>query len=76
LAVFDIGGTSVKHGIWEKQALSEVSAFPTPDTFEKLLEKIRQVIDAYDRSIEGIAISSPGAVDQPKRQILGVSPVE
>lgn len=76
LAVFDIGGTSVKHGIWEKQALSEVSAFPTPDTFEKLLEKFKQVIDAYDRSIEGIAISSPGAVDQVKRQILGISAVE
>lgn len=76
LAVFDIGGTSVKHGIWEKQALSEVSAFPTPDTFEKLLEKFKQVIDTYDRSIEGIAISSPGAVDQVKRQILGISAVE
>lgn len=76
LAVFDIGGTSVKHGFWEKQSLSEVSAFPTPDTFEKLLEKFKQVIDAYDRSIEGIAISSPGAVDQVKKQILGISAVE
>ncbi|WP_429976114.1 ROK family protein [Enterococcus sp. DIV0086] len=76
LAVFDIGGTSVKHGVWEKQSLSEVSAFPTPDTFEKLLEKFKQVIGAYNRSIEGIAISSPGAVDQVKKQILGISAVE
>ncbi|MBO0453908.1 ROK family protein [Candidatus Enterococcus murrayae] len=76
LAVFDIGGTTVKHGVWMNQRISQVSAFQTPETFEELLEKMKQTINAYNKPFEGIAISAPGAVDQEQRKILGISAVD
>ncbi|MGK0606620.1 ROK family protein [Enterococcus gilvus] len=76
IVVFDIGGTTVKHGIWLNQTLSEVSAFSTPKTFEELLEIFKRVMNDYNQSFEGIAISAPGAVDQEQRKIFGISAVE
>lgn len=76
LAVFDIGGTAVKHGVWDNGQLSQVDAFPTPQTYEDLLDKLRQTIQHYEQPIAGVAISSPGAVDVAQRQILGISAVE
>lgn len=76
LVVVDIGGTTVKHGVWEKHKLSEVSAFSTPDTFEAFLENLQLAIEKYDQTFEGLAISAPGAVDQEQRKILGISAVD
>ncbi|MGG5314538.1 ROK family protein [Enterococcus sp. AZ072] len=76
LAVFDIGGTAVKHGLWTNGRLTKVDSFATPQNYEALLNKFRQTIQQYDQPIEGAAISSPGAVDVAKRQILGISAVE
>ncbi len=76
LAVFDIGGTAVKHGVWENDNLIELNSFPTPASFEELLEKFQQVIQGYGKKIGGVAISSPGAVDSEKRTILGISAVD
>lgn len=76
IVVVDIGGTTVKHGVWEKHKLSEVSAFSTPDTFEAFLENLQLAIEKYDQTFEGIAISAPGAVDQEQRKILGISAVD
>ena len=76
LVVVDIGGTTVKHGVWEKHKLSEVSAFSTPDTFEAFLENLQLAIEKYDQTLEGLAISAPGAVDQEQRKILGISAVD
>ncbi len=64
LGVFDIGGTTVKHGIWEHQQLSPVNAFPTPVTFDELLRNMAEIIRDAKRPLTGIAISAPGAVDQ------------
>ena len=75
LGVFDIGGTTVKHGIWEHQQLSPVNAFPTPVTFDELLRNRAEIIRDAKRPLTGIAISAPGAVDQEKRKILGISAV-
>ena len=75
LGVFDIGGTTVKHGIWEHQQLSPVNAFPTPVTFDELLRNMAEIIRDAKRPLTGIAISAPGAVDQEKRKILGISAV-
>lgn len=75
LVVFDIGGTTVKHGIWENQRLSEISAFPTPETFDRLLDNFKHIVNDYERPVAGIAISAPGAVDQEQRRILGISAV-
>lgn len=76
LAVFDIGGTAVKHGLWENGRLTNVASFPTPKNYAALLEKFHHTIQQYNQPIEGVAISSPGAVDVVKRQILGISAVE
>ena len=75
LGVFDIGGTTVKHGIWAHQQLSAVNAFPTPATFDELLKNMAEIIRDAKRPLTGIAISAPGAVDQEKRKILGISAV-
>ena len=75
LGVFDIGGTTVKHGIWEHQQLSPVNAFQTPVTFDELLRNMAEIIRDAKRPLTGIAISAPGAVDQEKRKILGISAV-
>lgn len=76
LAVFDIGGTAVKHGLWENGRLTNIASFPTPQNYAALLEKFHHTIQQYNQPIEGVAISSPGAVDVVKRQILGISAVE
>lgn len=76
LAVFDIGGTAVKHGLWENGRLTNVASFPTPKNYAALLEKFHHTIQQYNQPVEGVAISSPGAVDVVKRQILGISAVE
>ncbi|NVO88017.1 ROK family protein [Lactobacillus rhamnosus] len=75
LGVFDIGGTTVKHGIWAHQQLSAVNAFPTPATFDELLRNMAVIIRDAKCPLTGIAISAPGAVDQEKRKILGISAV-
>ncbi|TLF40813.1 ROK family protein [Lacticaseibacillus zeae] len=75
LAVFDIGGTTVKYGTWEQQQLSAVAAFPTPATFDELLDNMATIMDDAKREFTGIAISAPGAVDQDRRKILGISAV-
>lgn len=76
LAVFDIGGTAVKHGLWENGRLTNTASFPTPKNYAALLDKFHQTIQQYSQPIEGVGISSPGAVDVVKRQILGISAVD
>lgn len=75
LAVFDIGGTAVKHGLFNNEKLSQVAQFPTPKTFELLQEKMRQIITQSESVIEGVAISAPGAVNVKARRIDGISAV-
>lgn len=75
LLAFDIGGTSVKCGIWENDQLIEKKSFPSPETWEEMKAKLKQTKDTYAEQyqIEGIAISSPGAVNQEERVIKGAS---
>uniref|UniRef100_UPI00403F7D9F ROK family protein n=1 Tax=Candidatus Enterococcus willemsii TaxID=1857215 RepID=UPI00403F7D9F len=75
LAVFDIGGSAVKHGLWHEQTLMQLNQFPTPATFEELQVAMKQVINSYPEPIEGVAISAPGAVNVAQRRIDGISAV-
>ncbi|MEG0732030.1 MAG: ROK family protein [Vagococcus sp.] len=76
LVVFDIGGTAVKHGYWAKNKLTEQGQFKTPDTFEKMTREMEKIVSLHqDKEIEGVAISSPGAVNVEKRRIDGISAV-
>jgi len=75
LAVFDMGGSSIKYGIWEQQAIHQTGSFPTPDTFEQLLTQLKQVITHSKNQITGVAFSAPGAVNVKKRKIEGISAI-
>lgn len=75
LAVFDIGGTAVKCGLWKDNQLSTQSKFSTPKTLYDLVEEMKQVINHYPVDIEGVAISAPGVVNVSTREIEGISAV-
>lgn len=73
LAVFDIGGTTVKTGIYEDKHIIEQESFKTPKTFTALKEKMHELID--DRHFTGLAISAPGDVNIKTGVIEGRSMV-
>ncbi len=76
LVVFDIGGTAVKHGFWSEETLTDQGQFQTPQTFAEMKEEMLKVVSTHqDEQIEGIAISSPGAVNVKERRIDGLSAV-
>ncbi|MCF1676647.1 ROK family protein [Tetragenococcus halophilus] len=75
LAVFDIGGTAVKYGLWQEGVLEQKGKFPTPSSFTQLEETFAQTIKNFDTEVTGVAISSPGAVNVEKRRIDGISAV-
>lgn len=77
LLVFDIGGSSIKYGVWDNDSLNNKSSFPTPPTWEEMKTALKttqeKVAESYN--IEGVAISSPGAVNQQKGVVEGASAV-
>jgi predicted NBD/HSP70 family sugar kinase len=74
LVVFDIGGTAVKYGLWDGKNLLKNSSFPTPSSFVKLAAQMKLIIEGFS-PVQGVAISSPGAVNSITRRIEGVSAV-
>lgn len=77
ILAFDIGGTSVKYGTWSNDTLTDKGHFKTPKTWTEMIENLVSVKDEVDKknSLEGVAFSAPGAVNQDARQIEGVSAV-
>lgn len=77
LLVFDLGGTSVKYGVWEADALHEVSSFKTPATWEEMKQELLTVKEKCQNeyAFKGVAFSSPGVVNQEKRIIEGISAI-
>lgn len=75
LAVFDIGGSAVKYGKWEEKKLHSQGSFKTPDTFLEMVAEMKKVSAKFG-TLDGVAISSPGAVNVAKRRIDGISAVE
>ena len=75
LVVFDIGGSAVKYGLWDKQTLSQTSQFSTPATFEEMQSQLQTVVQSFGEQVTGVAISSPGAVNVAARRIDGISAV-
>ena len=47
LAVFDIGGTAVKYGLWDGEKILNNASFKTPESFEKLTAKMGSIIKDY-----------------------------
>jgi predicted NBD/HSP70 family sugar kinase len=77
IVTFDMGGTSVKYGLWESDQLSNKGSFKTPKTWEEMKQELLKVKETFEKesSIEGVAFSAPGAVNQKARQIEGASAI-
>lgn len=77
IVAFDMGGTSVKYGLWESDQLTNKGSFKTPKIWEEMKKELLQVKETFEKenSIEGVAFSAPGAVNQTARQIEGASAI-
>ncbi|WP_303983788.1 ROK family protein [Niallia circulans] len=77
LLVMDIGGSSVKFAVWDKEQLVDKGSFITPKTWDEMKQEIIQLKERMGAKypIDGIAISAPGAVNQIKGVIEGASAV-
>jgi len=77
ILAFDIGGTSVKYGVWTKENLIEKAKFKTPKTWEEMKEQLLRVkLNVSEHyNLGGVAFSAPGAVNQKAKQIEGTSAV-
>ncbi|MGB3160340.1 MAG: ROK family protein [Carnobacterium sp.] len=77
ILAFDIGGTSIKYGMWENEELSHKGNVKTPSTWEEMKRTLREIKTEFEKeyTIDGVAFSSPGAVNQQERTIDGASAV-
>ncbi|CAJ1195508.1 ROK family protein [Companilactobacillus nantensis] len=76
LIVIDIGGTSIKYGLWNQRemAISNKNNVKTPDTLEEFYGIIKYIADKFKGDdVQGIGLSIPGAVNQASGIINGVS---
>lgn len=76
LLVIDIGGTTVKYGVWSQQKLTRKDRFATPATWSDLLTAIVRVKAALNLPFVGVAVSLPGSVDTAAGKISGTSAVD
>lgn len=77
LLVMDIGGSSVKFAVWEKEQLVDKGSFVTPKNWDEMKQEMVQLKGKIDAkyTIDGVAFSAPGAVNQSKGVIEGASAV-
>lgn len=77
LGLIDIGGTSIKLAVMQNQKLKKLPSIPTPKTLEEfcsvLNENVAKMKSEY--RIEGVGISSPGAVNKKTGVIEGASAI-
>ncbi|MFD1429426.1 ROK family protein [Lacticaseibacillus mingshuiensis] len=75
LAVIDVGGTTIKLAVWDNNELKAAHAIATPKTltgfYEDLTAEVKKFQQAY--AITGVAMSTPGAVNQDTGVIEGAS---
>ena len=74
LAAIDIGGTTIKIATWKDNQLQDKHAVDTPKDLDGFYEALTEEVNKIkkDTKIEGVAISSPGAVNK-KTGIIGGS---
>lgn len=77
LLVFDIGGSAIKYGVWNDEEIVEKGSIVTPSTWEEMKSSLRQIKQKFtgQYKINGVAISSPGAVNQKTGIVEGASAV-
>ncbi|MDO4670460.1 MAG: ROK family protein [Aerococcus sp.] len=76
LLTIDVGGTRIKSAVWdqEKAILRDKESVPTPDHLEDFYQVITALREKH-AEVSGVAFSLPGAVDNEKGIIEGVSAV-
>lgn len=77
ILAIDIGGSSIKYGIWSEDKLIKNGSFITPKSWEEMkleLIKLKEIMKK-NFDIEGVALSAPGAVNQITGVIEGASAV-
>ncbi len=74
---FDIGGSAVKYGLFHNENLIEQAKFTTPVNWELMVAEMQAVKKKFEEThiLSGVAISSPGAVNQVTGMIDGASAV-
>lgn len=70
IAVLDIGGTSIKSGVFHKGSLNEIKETDTNSSNggEYVINRAKEILKSY-RDIDGIGISTAGQVDFAKGMI-------
>jgi len=76
LLVIDIGGTTVKYGVWADDQLRQKNRFDTPASWPELLAKLTAVKASFKLPFAGVAVSLPGGVDTVVGKISGTSAVD
>ncbi|WP_251865671.1 ROK family protein [Enterococcus malodoratus] len=74
ILAIDIGGSAIKSGLWENEALTELPSYPTPKTWDEMKAYLKLLVDEHQIT-NGVAISAPGAVNVEEGVIYGVSAV-
>ena len=77
IAAFDIGGTSVKYGLWNGTELGRKGSFPTPKTWDEMRAGFKRIFEEFtaEEEVTGAGFSFPGSVDMEKGAIFGLSAV-
>ncbi|MEN2326924.1 ROK family protein [Lacticaseibacillus paracasei] len=78
LVVIDIGGTTLKFGCYDEvSGISHQTSVKTPQTLASFYQALQTQVHELQRkaTITGVAISSPGSVDQTAGIIRGASAV-
>lgn len=74
LAAIDIGGTTIKIATWKDGKLQDKHSIDTPENLDSFYQVLTNEVNKIKKNtpIEGVAISSPGAVNK-KTGIIGGS---
>lgn len=75
ILVFDVGGSSIKCGVWKDEQLSELKSRKTPATWKEMKAVFLDVKNELDDELQGVAISIPGAVNVNEGVIYGTSAI-
>lgn len=75
LLVLDVGGSSIKCGVWENEKLVELKSRRTPDTWEGMKNTFLDIQKEAGNNLQGVAISIPGSVNVDEGVIYGTSAI-
>ena len=77
IGLIDVGGTTIKLGVWTGTEVQKYPAIKTPATIQDFYTELGHAVDQMkaDHQIVGVGISSPGAVNKATGQIEGASAV-